>query len=64
MEPKSIVGIILVVAGIAGLIIGVSGIFSENLTKQNPWIFGILGFIFFSSGIGLLKSTGKQNIGS
>jgi uncharacterized membrane protein len=61
MEPKNIVGIVLIVAGIAGLIIGVTGIFSKNLTNQNPWIFGILGFIFFTSGIGLLKSAGKQN---
>jgi hypothetical protein len=61
MGPKSIVGIILIVAGIAGLIIGVVGIFSKNLTNQSPWIYGILGFVFFTSGIGLLKSVGKQN---
>lgn len=61
MGPKSIVGIILIVAGIAGLIIGVVGIFSKNLTNQSPWIYAILGFVFFTSGIGLLKSVGKQN---
>jgi hypothetical protein len=61
MGPKSIVGIILIVIGIAGLIIGVFGIFSKNLTNQSPWIFAILGFVFFTSGIGLLKSVGKQN---
>jgi hypothetical protein len=61
MEAKNIIAIVLIVAGIAGLIIGIAGIFGENLTKQSPWIFGILGFIFFTSGIGLLKSAGKQN---
>ena len=61
MGAKGIVGIVLIVAGIAGLIIGVFGIFSENLTNQSPWIYAILGFVFFTSGIGLLKSEGKQN---
>jgi hypothetical protein len=60
MGAKSILGIILVLAGAAGLVIGLLGIFGKNVTAQSPWLFAILGFIFFSSGIGLMKSTGAK----
>jgi|APFEC2959095171_1045051.scaffolds.fasta_scaffold00001_277 hypothetical protein len=60
MGAKSIVATVLILAGIVGLIIGVAGIFGKNLTAQSPWMFAILGLIFFSSGIGLLKSTGPR----
>lgn len=43
--------------GIIGLVIGVFGIFGSNLSNQNPWIFAVLGFIFFISGMGLFKTT-------
>lgn len=48
-------GVILTIAGMAGLILGVLGIFSQNYFTLNPWAFAILGLIFFSSGVGLLK---------
>jgi hypothetical protein len=60
MGAKSILGIILVLAGAAGLVIGLLGIFGKNVTPQSPWMFAILGFIFFSAGIGLMKSTGAK----
>jgi uncharacterized membrane protein len=60
MGAKSIIGTFLILLGLIGLIIGVFGVFGRNLTAQNPWIFAILGLIFFSSGIGLLKSTGTR----
>ncbi|GAA0892097.1 hypothetical protein GCM10009122_17760 [Fulvivirga kasyanovii] len=47
--------IILVIAGIIGLVLGVLGIFGSNLVALSPWALAILGLIFFSSGIGLLK---------
>lgn len=50
-----ILALILVVLGIAGLIIGVLGIFGPNVVSLSPWAMAILGFIFFVSGIGLLK---------
>ena len=56
MKAKSISGIILLLFGIAGLIIGLLGVFGQNITEQNPWFFTILGFLFFTSGIGLLKN--------
>ncbi len=50
-----ILAVILVVIGMAGLVLGVLGIFGPNLVVLNPWALAILGFIFFVSGIGLLK---------
>lgn len=47
--------LILVIIGIAGLVLGVPGIFGPNLVALHPWALTILGFIFFVSGIGLLK---------
>jgi hypothetical protein len=59
MGVKEVSSTVLILLGIAGLIIGMFGIFGENMTKQNPWIFAILGFIFFMSGITLLKSVNR-----
>lgn len=50
-----ILALILVVIGIIGLILGVLGIFGPNVVFLSPWALAILGFIFFVSGIGLLK---------
>ena len=50
-----ILALILVIIGMAGLVLGVLGIFGPNLVVLNPWALAILGFIFFASGIGLLK---------
>jgi len=47
--------LILVVLGIAGLILGLLGLFGPNVVSLSPWAMAILGFIFFVSGIGLLK---------
>ena len=46
---------ILTLAGIIGLVLGVLGIFGRNMVALSPWALGILGLIFFSSGIALLK---------
>lgn len=51
---------VLTIFGIAGLILGVLGIFGKNYVAYSPWALAILGLIFFSSGIGLLKSRGKD----
>jgi uncharacterized membrane protein len=59
MKIKEISSTVLILMGIAGLIVGLFGIFGDAITKQNPWIFAILGFIFFTSGITLLKSVNK-----
>lgn len=53
--------IILVIAGIAGLVLGVFGIFGTPLVVLNSWALAILGLIFFSSGMGLLKRASSDN---
>lgn len=52
--------IVLVIAGIIGLVLGVLGIFGSNLVALSPWALAILGLIFFSLGIGLLKRTSGE----
>lgn len=52
-----LLAIILVLAGILGLILGVLGIFGNTFVALDPWALAILGFIFFIAGIGLLKGT-------
>ncbi len=56
MKVKTISGSVLILLGVIGLIIGLFGLFGNELTKQNPWIFAILGLIFFIAGINLLKT--------
>jgi F0F1-type ATP synthase assembly protein I len=49
------IAVLLTIAGMAGLILGVLGIFGQNYLTINPWALAILGLIFFSAGVGLLK---------
>jgi hypothetical protein len=48
-------GIALTIFGMIGLVAGVFGIFGKNLIPLSPWALSILGLIFFTAGIGLLK---------
>ena len=50
-----VLGVILTLAGMAGLVLGVLGIFGQDLVALSPWALAILGLIFFTSGVGLLK---------
>lgn len=60
MQLKKILSTGLIILGVAGLIIGLFGIFGPDITTLSPWAFAILGLIFFSSGMGLLKATGNR----
>ncbi|WKK77968.1 hypothetical protein QYS49_13410 [Marivirga salinae] len=55
-----IIGIILTIAGAIGLVFGVLGIFGTPIINLNSWAMTILGFIFFVSGIGMLKKLGDS----
>jgi hypothetical protein len=55
-----IIAVILVGLGLLGLIFGVLGIFGNRVVALSPWALAILGLIFFSSGIGLLKKLESQ----
>jgi hypothetical protein len=50
-----IVAVVLLIAGVVGLLLGVPGIFGRDIVQMSPWALAILGLIFFTSGIGLLK---------
>lgn len=50
-----IIGLVLLILGGIGLILGITGIFGNNSLGISPWALAILGIIFFSSSIGLLK---------
>lgn len=63
MNLKRIFGAILTVLGIAGLIY--SAILFVNSSGSNSNVkalitYGILGLIFFTSGIGLVRSTADE----
>lgn len=51
-----ILAMILTVVGIAGLIVGVLGIFGRDLVALSPWAATILGAVFFFAGISMLQS--------
>lgn len=50
-----VVSLTLLLAGVLGLILGVLGIFGRDLVAMNPWGLAILGLIFFTAGMGLMK---------
>lgn len=56
-----VIGLILILVGATGLVLGVPGVFGPNLVSLNPWALAILGFVFFGSGIALLKAHRETN---
>lgn len=55
-----IIAISLTLIGFLGLTFGVLGIFGTPVVVLNSWAMAILGFIFFLSGMGLLKRDMKS----
>ncbi|WP_308990515.1 hypothetical protein QLS71_003420 [Mariniflexile litorale] len=50
-----ILALILTIGGMISLIIGVLGVFGNNLVALSPWALTILGSIFFIAGVSMLK---------
>jgi len=50
-----VLALILTIGGMISLILGVLGIFGNNLVALSPWALTILGGIFFISGVSMLK---------
>lgn len=48
--------IVITLLGVAGLILGIPGIFGNNLVQMSPWALSIIGIIFFIAGVGMLNS--------
>lgn len=56
MDVKRIFGVLLTVLGIGGLIYAAMD-FMEGGVARASWVWLVLGIIFFSSGISLVRST-------
>lgn len=57
---KRVFGIILTVLGIAGLVIAAVNFLNGSVNGRDIksiLVFGVLGAVFFSAGIGLLRHT-------
>lgn len=54
---KRIFGIILTILGIAGLIMAAVGFVNSENNWRQLLVYGILGFIFFFSGVSLIRTT-------
>lgn len=46
---------ILTVGGMISLILGVLGIYGNNMVALSPWALTILGGVFFISGVSMLQ---------
>lgn len=46
---------VMTIGGMIALILGVLGIFGNDMTGMSPWALTILGGIFFLSGVSMLK---------
>ena len=56
---KGLAFLLTIIGGI-GLVYGVIMLFTGNIVQSTSWIAAVLGVIFFTSGIGLMKSTGGE----
>ncbi|WP_142785462.1 hypothetical protein [Changchengzhania lutea] len=50
-----ILALILTIGGMIALILGVLGLFGNNLVALSPWALTILGIVFFIAGVSMLK---------
>ena len=53
---KKAIGGVLTVGGAVLLIMGVLGLFGTNVAAGSPWVYTILGIVFFIAGISLLRT--------
>ncbi len=57
MNVKRIFGTVLTLLGIAGLIYAGIGFVNHSVQIREMIVIGIIGIIFFVSGIGLVRNT-------
>ena len=57
---KRIFGIVLTLVGIGGLIYAAISITQKSSSYTNILVYGILGLIFFLTGISLLRNTNDK----
>ena len=54
-----IIGLVLTLSGMAGLILGVFGLFGTPIVSLNSWALTLLGLVFFLAGVSMLKPRGR-----
>lgn len=47
----------IIILGMVGLVYGVVTLFNGGVGQSLAWVGTVLGLVFFSSGMGLMKST-------
>ncbi len=57
MKPVRVFGIILTIFGVAGLIYTGYGFLYLNQAVSTLVVYGITGFLFFLTGVGLIKNS-------
>ncbi|TYB79424.1 hypothetical protein [Bizionia myxarmorum] len=50
-----VLALVLTIGGMIGLILGILGIFGNDVVGLSPWALTILGVIFFIAGVTMLK---------
>ncbi|MDF4202606.1 hypothetical protein PXD56_06560 [Maribacter sp. SA7] len=60
MDLKKLFGTVLTLLGIGGLVYTAILFGNSTGTTKQLIVFGVLGAIFFFSGIGLIRNTGKS----
>ncbi len=61
MNIKRIFGTVLTILGIAGLIYVGNGLINKGVANMTLIVVGIIGLLFFFSGIGLVKNTKDES---
>jgi predicted Na+-dependent transporter len=61
MNLKRIFGAILTILGIAGLIYAAVLFAGDTAVTKVPVIYGIIGLIFFISGVSLIRTTKDES---
>lgn len=57
MNVKRIFGTVLTILGIIGLIYAGVGFVNHSVQTREMIVIGVIGIIFFASGIGLVRNT-------
>jgi len=61
MNVKRTFGTVLTILGIIGLIYTGYGFVNQSTATRGLLVYGIIGLIFFVSGIGLVKNTKDES---
>lgn len=61
MNVKRIFGTILTILGVIGLIYAGVGFVNKSSDYRGLIVYGVIGLIFFVSGIGLVKNTKDES---